>query len=134
MQTTPTPHTTRQTILDVPVDPLDLAGVLARVAGWLEAPDGRLHHVVTVNPEYAIAARRDAAFAATLGAADLATADGIGIVLAQRLLGLPVAPRVTGVDLVTGLADLRHPAEQLFLLGAGPGVAEVAAAHLRERF
>jgi N-acetylglucosaminyldiphosphoundecaprenol N-acetyl-beta-D-mannosaminyltransferase len=124
----------RHYVLGAPVDTLDLAGALARVAGWLDAPDDALRHVVTVNPEFVMAARRDPRFAAALRASALATADGVGIGYAERLLGLPVAPRVTGVELVEGLAALRCPAARLFLLGAAPGVADAAAARLRARF
>jgi len=123
----------RANILGVAVDPVDLDGTLARVAGWLDAGDG-LRPVVTVNPEFAIEARRSPEFAAALAGANLATADGVGIVLAGRLLGEPVGPRVTGVALTEGLAALRHPAARLFLLGAAPGVADEAAARLRERY
>jgi N-acetylglucosaminyldiphosphoundecaprenol N-acetyl-beta-D-mannosaminyltransferase len=90
---------------------------------------------VTVNPEFVMAARRDPVFAAALRAADLATPDGVGIVLAGRLLGVPTGRRVTGVDLVEALAALsaREPACRLFLLGAASGVAAAAADRLRSR-
>ncbi|HUG15388.1 MAG TPA: WecB/TagA/CpsF family glycosyltransferase [Thermomicrobiales bacterium] len=81
-----------------------------------------------------MAARQNAEFAAALRESALATADGVGIVLAARALGAPVPGRVTGVDLVEGLAGLEHPNCRLFLLGAAPGVAEHAAARLRARF
>lgn len=122
----------RQKILGVPVDPVLLPDALRVIAGWLG--ERGLHHVVTVNPEFVMAARRDEGFATVLRESALATADGIGIVLAGRALGVPVPGRVTGVDLVEGLAGLGHPRCRLFLLGAGPGVAEEAADRLLERF
>ena len=127
----------RQWILGTPVDAVDLGGALALIAGWL-APGAtnELRHVVTINPEFVIAARRDAAFAGVLRASSLATADGVGITLAGRLLGVPVGERIPGVDLVEGLAGLSARDEncRLFLLGAAPGIADDAAARLRERF
>ena len=123
----------RATILGVAIDPLDLDGVLAYVAGWLDSGAG-LHHIVTVNPEFVIEARRNPEFAAALEDADLATADGIGIVLASRLLGEPIGPRVTGVALTEGIAALRHPAARIYLLGAGLGIAAETADRLAERF
>ena len=127
----------RQTILGTPVDTVSLDGALAVIAGWLAQPQGgALHHVVTVNPEFVIAARRNPAFAGVLRASALATADGVGITLAGRLLGVPVGERIPGVDLVEGLAGLSEGNEhcRLFLLGAGPGVADEAARQLRKRF
>jgi N-acetylglucosaminyldiphosphoundecaprenol N-acetyl-beta-D-mannosaminyltransferase len=127
-------RTQRQRILDVPIDVVDLPSALARIGGWLAAPDGTLRHVVTVNPEFAIAARRDPTFRDTLWLSALATADGVGIVLAGRILNVPTGPRVTGNDLVEGLAALHQPTPRLFLLGAAPGVAQAAADELQARF
>lgn len=123
----------RANILGVSIDPIDLDGTLARIAAWLDAGEG-LRHVVTVNPEFVVEARRNPEFAASLAGADLATADGVGIVMAGRLLGEPVGPRVTGVVLTEALAAMRHPRARLFLLGAAPGVAGDAAARLAERY
>lgn len=128
----------RQSILGVPVDAVNLDDALSAIGGWLHSPDQSRgpRHVVTVNPEFVIAARRDARFAEVLRASALATADGVGITLAGRLLTVPLEARVTGVDLVEGLAGLSARDERcrLFLLGAGPGVADEAAEQLRARF
>lgn len=117
--------------------PVDLAGrdaVERRVGCWLDDPAGGLRHVVTVNPEYLMAARRSRKFAHVLRAADLALADGVGLLVAARLLRRPVPPRITGNDLVEMVAGLAHPNKRVFLLGAMPGVAHEAAAVLRERY
>ncbi|MCC6629251.1 MAG: WecB/TagA/CpsF family glycosyltransferase [Chloroflexi bacterium] len=102
------------------------------VLGWVAAGAPRL--VVTPNPEIVMAARRDAGVAAILQAAALAVPDGIGLVLAARMLGEPLRGAVPGVDLVEALAP--HAAargHRWFLLGGAPGVAEIAATRLRER-
>ncbi|MBA2679130.1 MAG: WecB/TagA/CpsF family glycosyltransferase [Ktedonobacteraceae bacterium] len=89
--------------------------------------------VVTVNPEFVMLARRNAAFLQVINQASLVVPDGIGIVLALRYLRHPTPERVTGVDTVVALA--RRCAEEnyrIYLLGAAPGVAEIAATRLRE--
>ncbi|MFW6074396.1 MAG: WecB/TagA/CpsF family glycosyltransferase, partial [Chloroflexota bacterium] len=70
-------------------------------------------------------------FREVLRNADLATADGIGVLLAGRLLNHPIRARVTGVDLVQGVAAI--PTARIFLLGAAEGTAEDAAATLRDQ-
>jgi N-acetylglucosaminyldiphosphoundecaprenol N-acetyl-beta-D-mannosaminyltransferase len=120
-------------ILGTPVDPLDTGMMLERVAGWLDDPPGGLRHIVTVNPEYVIAARRQRRFHEALRSSELALADGVGIVLAARLLRLPALTRVTGNDLVEAVAGLDHPNKRIFLLGASEGVAAQAAAVLCRR-
>ncbi len=89
--------------------------------------------VVTVNPEFVMLARRNPSFLQAINQAALVVPDGIGIVLALRYLRHPTPERVTGVDTVVALA--RRCAAQnyrLYLLGAAPGVAEIAAARLQE--
>lgn len=88
--------------------------------------------IVTVNPEFVMAAQRNAQFRQAINAAALVVADGMGIVWATRLMGTPAPERITGTDTLVALA--RRCAEagyRLYLLGAGPGVAEQAAARLQ---
>ncbi|MCM8749525.1 WecB/TagA/CpsF family glycosyltransferase [Thermomicrobiaceae bacterium CFH 74404] len=121
-------------ILGLPVHDLTLPELVDRVRAWLRAEPDRLHQVVTLNPEMVMAARHLPEFRETIEAADLVTADGIGIVLAARVLGRPLRERVTGVDLVEALAATGEPELALFLLGAAPGVAERAARRLEARY
>lgn len=92
-------------------------------------------HVVTLNPEYVMVARRDDAFEMILRGAELVTIDGIGVEVAVKMIAPGhAAERVTGVDLTWMLADISTEiGARIFLLGAGPGVAEKAADVLRQR-
>ncbi|KPL88063.1 acetylglucosaminyldiphospho-UDP acetyl-beta-D-mannosaminyltransferase [Ardenticatena maritima] len=93
------------------------------------------HHVVTVNPEFLMEARRNPAFRRVLLNADLAIPDGIGVVLAGRLQGRPFRARVAGSDLVERLAaESARRGWRLYFLGAAPGVAEQAIARLQARY
>lgn len=114
------------TVLGVPIAPVDLEEAVEWITRLMAA--GGHHQVVTVNPEFLVAARYRPDFGAVLRRAALATADGVGVVLAARLQGTPLRGRVTGTELVLALA--RRAATEgwrLFLLGAAPGVAERAA-------
>ena len=92
---------------------------------------GRCRLVATVNPEFVMHARRDAAFRAVLESAELCLADGAGVVWALRRAGCALPSRVTGTDLVPELAGLcARRGLRLFLLGAREGVAEEAARRL----
>lgn len=125
------------TVLGVRVDLLDVRGVRARLVNALADPwDGCCRHVVTLNPEYVMAARRNSPFHAALDRAEVATADGVGVAVVARWLagGLKVPARVTGVDIVEWLAEGSGGGSPLFLLGGGPGVAQDAAAALERRF
>lgn len=131
----PTEHTVaKPTLLGVPFDDLTVDQTVERIVRWIDEEPERLHQVATGNPEFLVAARRDARFRAVLQSADLVTADGVGILLGSRIVGWPIRHRVTGVDLVESLAARGDSRLRLFLLGAGPGIAARAAAQLRHRF
>lgn len=57
--------------------------------------------------------------------ADCLSPDGMGIVWAARLIGIPVGQRVTGIDLMTALLPrFAKSGTRVFLLGAKPDVVE----------
>jgi N-acetylglucosaminyldiphosphoundecaprenol N-acetyl-beta-D-mannosaminyltransferase len=117
-------------ILGVAVDNLVEAEALERIDSFVAG--GGPHHIVTVNPEFVMEARRNSAFRRALAAADMATPDGFGLLLAARLRGEAFRGRVTGVALTELIADRAvERGWSLFLLGAAPGVAERAAAALQ---
>lgn len=88
--------------------------------------------IVTVNPEFVIEARRNTAFRQYINQAAIVVADGMGVVWATRYLRLPAPERVTGTDMLPELARLcAQNGYRLYLLGAAPGVAEIAAERLQ---
>jgi N-acetylglucosaminyldiphosphoundecaprenol N-acetyl-beta-D-mannosaminyltransferase len=66
--------------------------------------------------------------------ADFIRIDGAGLRLGARLLGYQLPLRITWAEFIWDLASFAAPRRfSLFLLGAKPGVAEVAAARMQER-
>jgi N-acetylglucosaminyldiphosphoundecaprenol N-acetyl-beta-D-mannosaminyltransferase len=116
-------------VLGVRVDAATFADVLARVDEYVAA--GGPHHIVTLNPEMMMAARRDAALCRALNSAELNVVDGVGLMVAARWLGHPLRERVTGSDGIYRLtAHCAQRGYRPFFLGAAPGVAEVTAGRL----
>ena len=131
-------------ILGVGIHRVNFAQTLAQIARWIaedratqyairdthHAPR-TTHQLCTVNPEFVMEARRDPAFAAVLGRADLCAPDGVGILWAGRLLGQPFAERVTGSDGIYRICErAAGQGWRVYLQGAAPGVAEQAAIEL----
>ncbi|MEI6045355.1 MAG: WecB/TagA/CpsF family glycosyltransferase [Chloroflexota bacterium] len=119
-------------ILGLLVDELTLDEAVARIEEWIkqrrETPTTPARRVVTLNPEYVMAARRDPELQRIVNSADMTTPDGIGLILAGRILRHPFRGRVTGVALSHALAQRSaQTGVRFFLLGAGPGIAEEAA-------
>src|SRR5256714_8057721 len=89
--------------------------------------------IVTVNPEFVMAAQHNKDFRAAINSASLVLADGIGVVWAMRYLRQPTPERVTGSDTLPVLAQRCASAGyRLYLLGAAAGIAEAAGARLQE--
>ena len=91
--------------------------------------------VVTPNAEFALEAKKNPRFLNILNGSQLVLADGISVVLASRILGDPMQGRVTGVGFAQALAAaMAKEGRSIFLLGAKPGVAELAAQKLQETY
>ncbi len=98
---------------------------------------GERHYVVTPNPEFVVLARKDKQFLKILNNASFSIPDGIGIVLASKILYGPrgLRGRITGVDLMVDICRLAAKKNwSIFLLGAGDGVAEKCALKLKEKY
>lgn len=120
-------------VLGVRVDAVTFDQVLGCIDAFVA--DGGPHQIVTVNPEFVMAAQSDAEFRHIINTSALALPDGVGVCWASRYLGRPLSERIPGVDLVERLAVLS--AEQgyrIYFLGAMPGVAQEAAEVLVSRY
>ncbi|MBZ0308256.1 MAG: WecB/TagA/CpsF family glycosyltransferase [Anaerolineae bacterium] len=117
-------------LLGVPVHPTTFEGMLQQIGEWVTTGE-RLHQICTVNPEFVMQAQQNPLFYEVLQHADLCIPDGWGVVWALRWRRVQVPERVTGSDGVPMIAE-RAAKEgwRLFLLGAGPGIAQKAAAML----
>lgn len=121
----------RVEVLGVGVDPLTMDKAVQRVVALVEAGRGGL--VVTPNPEIIMAARGDLRLRAVLNGAEVAVADGVGVVWAARRLGRPLPERVAGYDLLRRLLEVSSRAPyRVFFLGGRPGVAEAAAGRAQD--
>jgi len=89
---------------------------------------------VTPNPEFLVLANKNNTFKRILNKANLASADGIGVMIAAKILGKSLKGRFSGVDLVESLCEkvARKPITVGFLGGRG-GVAEGTAECLRKK-
>lgn len=121
------------TILNTPVHVVTMDETLQLVQQYMA--ENKLHQIATTNPEFVMTAQKDEEFRHVLKQCDLCIADGVGLLMASRWLGSPLPERVPGSELVYNLAQLAaQEGWRLFLLGAGPGVAEEAAAVFQSRF
>jgi N-acetylglucosaminyldiphosphoundecaprenol N-acetyl-beta-D-mannosaminyltransferase len=128
---------TQVVILGVPIDSLSISGTIDQLEEFIEA--GRLygkgHQIATVNADFITNALRDPVQMSILQKANLAMPDGMPVALGARFLGAPSGERVAGVDVVLGLAERAvRNGYSMFLLGAAPDVAALAAENLQAKF
>jgi N-acetylglucosaminyldiphosphoundecaprenol N-acetyl-beta-D-mannosaminyltransferase len=107
--------------------------VLEFITKGLEKSEQK-YYIVTPNPELLMIASKDKEYRSILNSAKLALPDGVGVMLASKLLGKPLKQRIAGVDLVENLC--RHVSKQIAVtafLGSGPGIAEKASECLQKK-
>lgn len=127
---------TRVQLLGVEIDPLSMAQAVEQLLAWTREGQGRCRYVVTPNVDHVVLLRHHAGLRAAYDDADLILADGTPVVWAARFLNKPLPEKVPGSDLVPALFD-KVPAfepRRVYLLGAGPGVAERAATSIQARW
>lgn len=91
--------------------------------------------LIAVNPEKIMKAQTDASLMNQLRAAGLLIPDGIGAVIALRLLGLGYAERVPGAELMPRLCALAAAkGARVFLFGGSPDVNRETAIKLNKQF
>jgi N-acetylglucosaminyldiphosphoundecaprenol N-acetyl-beta-D-mannosaminyltransferase len=92
-------------------------------------------YIVTPNPEIVMMCRKDPELQKIVNDAFLVLPDGIGIILGARILGRPLKEKVAGIEfaeaVICGCAKKGHT---VYLLGAKPGVAEMAAESLKAKY
>ena len=93
------------------------------------------HYVVTPNPEIVEVCREDPAVMDIVNRADLVLADGIGVIKGAAMLGTPLKGKVPGIEFAAGLlGKLAKEGRSVYLLGAKPGVAELAGKRLSGQY
>jgi N-acetylglucosaminyldiphosphoundecaprenol N-acetyl-beta-D-mannosaminyltransferase len=114
----------------VAFEDLGFDATVERIVTW--ARDGSGGYVCTPNVDYIIRAARDPSFSDAIAHARLRVPDGMGVIYGSWIAGRRLRRSVTGRLLPAGVVA-RLPGEPLpiALFGAGPGVAEAAAARLR---
>jgi N-acetylglucosaminyldiphosphoundecaprenol N-acetyl-beta-D-mannosaminyltransferase len=121
-------------ILGVNIDVTDMQGALETICEFIKDDKGA-KAIYTPNPEFIMMAKEDENFRNILNSSDLVIADGIGIVIASKLLKKDKLTRVTGFETTKNLFKLGSNGNiSFYLLCGAPGVAEIAAQKIKEQY
>ena len=96
--------------------------------------DSTGHYVVTPNLDHAVLLAQRPELAEVYQSASLVLGDGRPLVWSSHWLRKPLTERVAGSDLVPAVLQAAKRSLKLYLLGARPGVAELAAAKIESKY
>lgn len=118
-------------MLGVGINPIHIQDLHARITRCVENEDHAL--VLNANVHCLNLAYRDHQLRDFLNRAEIVFCDGVGAMLAARLLGRRIPERITYADWIWRLAaHAETEGFSIYFLGARPGVAARAAGCLRE--
>lgn len=91
--------------------------------------------IITINPELIMLAQKDSEYEKVLKSADLAVADGVGILWAGKIIGKKFSGRIHGVDLVEKVSEAisKKPISVGFV-GGHENVAQLTAECLSKKY
>jgi N-acetylglucosaminyldiphosphoundecaprenol N-acetyl-beta-D-mannosaminyltransferase len=123
----------RVDVLGVGFDYLTMAEAVDRGVKLLHSEG--MHYVVTPNPEIVEVCRENPEANRVINEADLVLPDGIGVIKGAAMLGPPLKERTPGIEFASHLMGrMAEEGMSLYLLGAKPGVADMAAEKLVEKY
>ena len=120
-------------ILGVNIDKVDMKEATNRCVRAIE--NNEKFFVVTPNAEIVVNAGENKSLFYYIKKADMVVPDGMGIVMASKILSNPLSERVTGIDLMESLLKYcNENKKSIFLLGAKDGIASKAAENIKEKY
>lgn len=123
----------REKILSVDISTLSKSEILYLIDRRISEKKRTV--IFTPNPQMLLQANSSKNQARILNSASINIPDGVGVVLASRLLGGNIRERVGGIDLASALLYLAEArGYRVYLLGAKHGVAKKAAKRLSRQY
>ncbi len=125
-------------IFGITVNPLTMSEAVDFVSTWINFAESNCKFIVTPNVNCVVQLSKNQAYRDAFKNASMVVADGKPVVWTARLLGEEIPGTVTGSDLVPAIFQHFHDSAdaelKVFLLGAMPGVAEIAAGNIEHTY
>ncbi|OPJ55246.1 WecB/TagA/CpsF family glycosyltransferase [Alkalithermobacter paradoxus] len=120
-------------VLGVKVHRVTMSDAVNRVISFLENKQKSI--VYTPNSEIIMECQTNEKLSLAMKEADLVIPDGIGIVLASKIIKKPLSERVTGIDLMEKILNYANEkGKSIFILGGRPGVAQKCGENILKRY
>lgn len=120
-------------ILGIKIDNLTEKEAIEKIIQFIK--EKKFHFVFTINSENATKVLENKDFFNVIKNADLIIPDGIGIIIASKILKTPLKERIPGIDLSYKLMEIAdREGYKIVLIGGKKGVAEEAKENLKKKF
>jgi len=120
--------------VEVTIDNDSKKKVLEKILKYWNNPN-EFFHIVSLNPENIVIAQNDSVYKTVLNDSNVRLNDGIGIVVASRLLGINIGSRLTGVDLIKELVKVAGKKRfHVLLIGGEAKLAESLAKCYQQQY
>lgn len=91
--------------------------------------------VVTANPEIITYASTHSSYETVIKGSDYITPDGVGIIMASKILGNPLKERLAGFDLMERLLQLSDKKKlSIYFLGTKPNIIDLTVANIQKKY
>ncbi|MFP2959633.1 exopolysaccharide biosynthesis glycosyltransferase EpsA [Myxococcus sp. 1LA] len=115
------------------IDQLTFDEAVTEIGRLVDSREGG--YVFTPNVDHVVLAEDHEAFREAYARARISVVDGMPLVWASRAMDVPLPERIAGSDLILPLMKLGAERKwRVYLLGAGPGVAEKAGRIISEKY
>ncbi|MCP3103024.1 WecB/TagA/CpsF family glycosyltransferase [Myxococcus sp. K15C18031901] len=115
------------------IDQLSFEDAVQQIGLLVDSRQGG--YVFTANVDHVVLAEDNVPFREAYSRAKISVVDGMPIVWASRALDVPLPERIAGSDLILPLMKLGAERKwRVYLLGAGPGVAEKVGRIVSEKY
>ncbi len=126
-------QSSRVDFMGAKIDALTMEQTLDRVAEIIDNRE-QVQHVV-INVAKLVYMQNDPSLKRIINECGLINADGAGIVLGAKIMGIPIPERVAGIDLMQNLVHLANDHHyRLYFLGAEPEVLERVVDIYRQQY
>lgn len=125
-------------IFGITINPLTMNEAVDYVSTWIKFAESNCKFIVTPNVNCVVQLSKNQAYRDAFESAAMVVVDGKPVVWTARLMGEEIPGTVTGSDLVPAIFQYFHDSAddelKVFLLGAMPGVAEIAAKNIERTY
>jgi len=106
------------------------------IYNWVENEKNNPRYLIALNPHSIYLAKNDKLFSSAINHADLVIPDGIGIVIASRIMGGKILCRITGSDIFYSLSNYLNMKQghKYFFLGSSKDNLELIIQKMKELY